>query len=290
MLSADDRRAARPRGTARHPAGDRRVGLVHCRGSSTRSVCCCSIRTTMAQRCDLRPIIEQGARRRRARRGRERSAGADALDAARRNGRRRRRRQLAAVRRAARLRRTARRVLRDARVVRPAGAGAHHRRVGRCARQGSLPHGAADARAAHPPREGDVEHLHGAGAAREHRGDVRGVSRPRRPAGDRRAGPQADARRRGGAAGAGPAPDQRAYFDTLRIEGADVTTVRQAAEAPESTSATTATRSASRSTRRPRSTMSARSSQCFAASGIRRRAPLHASRRIRVRSAGRAPS
>ena len=32
-----------------------------------------------------------------------------------------------------------------------------------------VPHGAADARAAHPPREGDVEHLHGAGAAGEHR-------------------------------------------------------------------------------------------------------------------------
>ena len=43
-----------------------------------------------------------------------------------------------------------------------------------------VPHGAADARAAHPPREGDVEHLHGAGAARQHRGDVRGVSRARR--------------------------------------------------------------------------------------------------------------
>ena len=41
-----------------------------------------------------------------------------------------------------------------------------------------LSHGAADARAAHPPREGDVEHLHGAGAAREHRGDVRGLPRP----------------------------------------------------------------------------------------------------------------
>ena len=32
-----------------------------------------------------------------------------------------------------------------------------------------LPHVAADARAAHPPREGDLEHLHRAGAAREHR-------------------------------------------------------------------------------------------------------------------------
>ena len=40
--------------------------------------------------------------------------------------------------------------------------------------------GAADARAAHPPREGDIEHLHGAGAAREYGGDVRRVSRARR--------------------------------------------------------------------------------------------------------------
>ena len=45
--------------------------------------------------------------------------------------------------------------------------------------QPRLPHGAADARAAHPPREGDLEHLHRAGAARQHRGDVRGLSRAR---------------------------------------------------------------------------------------------------------------
>ena len=51
----------------------------------------------------------------------------------------------------------------------------------------ALPHGAADARAAHPPREGDVEHLHRAGAARQHGRDVRRLSRPRGPDGDRRA-------------------------------------------------------------------------------------------------------
>ena len=34
--------------------------------------------------------------------------------------------------------------------------------------QHGLPHVAPDARAAHPTREGDVEHLHGAGAARQH--------------------------------------------------------------------------------------------------------------------------
>ena len=39
---------------------------------------------------------------------------------------------------------------------------------------------AADARAAHPPREGDLEHLHRPGAARRHGRDVRGLPRPRR--------------------------------------------------------------------------------------------------------------
>ena len=43
----------------------------------------------------------------------------------------------------------------------------------------AYPDGAGDTRAAHPAREGDVQHLHGAGAAGEHGGDVhRGVSRP----------------------------------------------------------------------------------------------------------------
>ena len=62
--------------------------------------------------------------------------------------------------------------------------------------QPRLPHGAADARAAHPPREGDVEHLHRAGAARQHGGVVRGVPRPRGPDGHRppRARPGARAR------------------------------------------------------------------------------------------------
>ena len=40
----------------------------------------------------------------------------------------------------------------------------------------------ADPRAAHPPREGDVEHLHRAGAARQHRRPLRRLARPRRAA------------------------------------------------------------------------------------------------------------
>ena len=41
-------------------------------------------------------------------------------------------------------------------------------------------HGAADPRAAHPPREGDQQHLHRPGPARGHGRDVRGLPRPGR--------------------------------------------------------------------------------------------------------------
>ena len=54
---------------------------------------------------------------------------------------------------------------------------------------------AADPGTAHPPREGDVEHLHGPGAARQHRRAVRRVARPRRAAPHRRACRTADADR-----------------------------------------------------------------------------------------------
>ncbi len=78
---------------------------------------------------------------------------------------------------------------------------------------------AADARAAHPPREGDEQHLHRAGAARGDRRLLRRVARagrapphrpPRQPAG------AAARRRRGGAGGFTLRHD--AYFDTIAIE------------------------------------------------------------------------
>ena len=47
---------------------------------------------------------------------------------------------------------------------------------------------AADPRAAHPPGEGDVEHLHGPGAAGQHRRLLRRLARPGRAAAHRRAG------------------------------------------------------------------------------------------------------
>ena len=50
------------------------------------------------------------------------------------------------------------------------------------ARQARLPAGDPDPRAAHPPREGDEQHLHRAGAARDHGRHVRGLPRTRRPA------------------------------------------------------------------------------------------------------------
>ena len=134
-------RASRRRSTccaaAREPLGirarDRRPGDA-ADGLDARSGCCCSIRTTAARSATCGRSSSGRTRAGAAGGGRERPDGADAADAARRNGRRRGRRQLAAVRRAARLRRTARGVLRDARGVRPPGARADHRRVGRRAR------------------------------------------------------------------------------------------------------------------------------------------------------------
>ena len=57
-------------------------------------------------------------------------------------------------------------------------AGPPDRRVHRRRRQAGLPPHAADARAAHPPREGHVQHLHRAGAAGGDGLDVRGLPRP----------------------------------------------------------------------------------------------------------------
>ena len=98
------------------------------------------------------------------------------------------RRLVAALRRAARLRRPARRLPRHPR--RPASLDARppRRRVGRRRRPPGPPPRPADPRAAHPPREGHVQHLHRPGAARGHRLDVRRVPRARGPPAHRRAG------------------------------------------------------------------------------------------------------
>ena len=101
----------------------------------------------------------------------------DAARAPRRMGRRHGGRFDAAVRRADGLRRSACGIPRDARRIQARAAGPAGRRHGRRARQRRVPARAADARTAYSPREGDLEHLHGAGAARRHREHVRRVPR-----------------------------------------------------------------------------------------------------------------
>ncbi len=87
----------------------------------------------------------------------------------------------AALRRADGLRRTARRLSRHARRVQALHAGAARGRHRRRQRRARVSARAADARAAHPAREGDVEHMHGAGAARRHGEHVCRLSRRRGP-------------------------------------------------------------------------------------------------------------
>ena len=85
--------------------------------------------------------------------------------------------------------------------------------------QPALPPGAADPRAAHPPREGHQQHLHGAGAAGRHGQHVRGLPRARRAARDRAsASTRLAARLAAGLRAARPRRGRRApFFDTLRV-------------------------------------------------------------------------
>ena len=84
----------------------------------------------------------------------------------RRMRRRRRRRRGPAARQPPRLRRAVLRLVRRARGVPAPDARADRRRDRRRRRPARLRAHAADARAAHPPREGHLEHLHRAGAQR----------------------------------------------------------------------------------------------------------------------------
>ena len=144
---------------------------------------------------------------------------AHAAHAAGRVGRGRRRRQLAALRRAARLWRPARGVLRDEGRVQAHAPGAHHRRLARLARQAGAAHGAADARAAHPPREGHAQRVHRAGAARRDGRHVRGVARPGGAHdASRRAFIAARRRSRRGCASSATPSRATSFFDTLRVE------------------------------------------------------------------------
>ena len=126
--------------------------------------------TVLRRRADaglLRPAARPAADRREGARGR-RAAGrgvhrgrlARAGRAAGRDGRRHRRRRGPVDRQCADLRRALCRPVRDAAEIRAADAGPACRRDGRCRGPARLRADALDARAAHPPREGDLQHLH----------------------------------------------------------------------------------------------------------------------------------
>ena len=84
-----------------------------------------------------------------------------------------------------------------------------------------LPAGAADPRAAHPPRQGDQQHLHRAGAAGRDGRDVRQLPRRRRADRDRAPGARPRPRRGAGLAAAGVEVVHDAFFDTVlaRVPG-----------------------------------------------------------------------
>ena len=134
----------------------------------------------------------RGARRRRqgggrARRRAVRPAAARDPAPARRLRRRRRGRRGPDARQPARLRRPELRLLRRPGGVPAAHAGPDRRRDDGRRRPPRLRAHAADARAAHPAREGDAQHLHRAGAQRARRDDLPELARPRGPRRARRA-------------------------------------------------------------------------------------------------------
>ena len=94
---------------------------------------------------------------------RRQSAGAGAAQKPRRTRRGHRRRRGAAARHPAELRRTLRRLLRHQNGADSPHRRTHRRRDARRRRQQGLRHDAAPARAGHPPREGDQQHLHQSG-------------------------------------------------------------------------------------------------------------------------------
>ena len=140
---------------------------------------------------DPRPARAGRGRRRPGRqaRGGRRPARAHPAGVARRARRRRGRRLVPAVRRPAVLRRAARRLHGGRCRPRAAPSRPARRRVRRRRGASGVPPGPADPRAAHPSRQGDLQHLHRPGAAGRRGVDVRRLPRPRGAAHASRAAP-----------------------------------------------------------------------------------------------------
>ena len=177
---ADPGRPAHPRRATRHRAGRRRRLGRDSTGQDVFGVLVQYPGSDGAIR-DPRPVIDAVQAAGRPRRRRHRPAGPDAPHPARRAGCRHRPGLGPALRRADGLWRPARRLLRhqgrpQARHARP-----DHRRLGRRPRPARAAHGAADPRAAHPPRQGDLQHLHRPGAAGGHGRLLRRLARARGP-------------------------------------------------------------------------------------------------------------
>ena len=99
--------------------------------------------------------------------------------------------------------------------------GPHCRGVGRCARPARLSAGAANARAAHSTRKGDLEHLHRAGSACRDRVDVCDLSRPGRSQEDRTRGAPRAATLGCGLRALGWSVAPADFFDTVTVEAGD---------------------------------------------------------------------
>ena len=171
---------------------------------------------------DLDALAARGQGHRRAARRRRRPDPAGPAQAAGRIRRRPRRRGGAAAGQPPGLRRPVLRVLRRHRGAAAAHARAHRGRDHRRRRPARVRADAADARAAHPAREGDLEHLHRAGAQRAVRDGLPGLARAARDGRAGRAAGAADgicarhpgrARRRGPAARAAGGARVRAALD-----------------------------------------------------------------------------
>ncbi len=174
-------------GALRQPASAlSRDGRHACRGMAGDAVVAPAAATggrarTCSRRSTARRVLRRGADARRlrqsarpARRSPSKAHASGALliavvtevvslglrDAARRDGRRHRRRRGPVDRQRAELRRALCRPVRDAAEIRAPDAGPPVRRDRRCRGPARLRADAVDARAAHPPREGDLQHLH----------------------------------------------------------------------------------------------------------------------------------